>query len=134
MTNKEELNYLVNLLAEACRWRVDPNDHDHDPLQLEIQDRIDRLTGEEDVEGDFAYVGAKEPKVSHDRNKAAHDKFRETHVRVNIDGKVKWCLKSECHMSRSKAGRPMWVLNEKPVDKLSDELWLTHEESDGSNL
>lgn len=132
ISKKEELNYLVNLLAEACRWRVDPNDHDHDPLQLEIQDRIDRLTGE-DVE-DVEDVGAKEPKVSHDRNKAAHDKFRETHVRVNIDGKVKWVLRSECHKAKSKAGRPMWVLNEKPVDKLSDELWLTHEESDGSNL
>ena len=49
MNKTEELNYLTDLLLSASQWQCSENEP-LSPLQLEIKDRIRRLTEQETID------------------------------------------------------------------------------------
>lgn len=137
MTEAEEREYLIDLLFESARWKVD-HDEVLNGLELEIRDRIRRLSGVNtiDEEGlcqsdlpdnlpaeDEALTGAdyqaleaarlNEHIASVENVSNARSKWERDKVRVNIDGKHVWKKRSECvrqPRDNSKGGAPWkWV-------------------------
>ena len=88
MTPKEEICYLTDLLLEATRWQCSEGER-LDPLQLEIKDRLARLTGQPSVNVEGVPSDKVESKPSEKYYKA---KWAEGRCRV--DGK--WVKKSDC--------------------------------------
>ena len=58
MTNQEEILYLTDLLLQATRWQVSEGEC-LDPLQLEVKDRLAKLTGQ----GSINVMGVPSDKV-----------------------------------------------------------------------
>lgn len=83
---KNELEYLIDLLSEASKWKVEDGD---DSVRLEIDLRINNiLKCEEDQE---------EPNDSTENEpKTWQDKWKNDKVRVHIDDKVVWKPRAEC--------------------------------------
>lgn len=109
MTPQEEICYLTDLLLQATRWQCSEGEQ-LDPLQLEVKDRLARLTGQpsinvENVPSDK--VVQKERKAN--SNKKHHDKYKETHVRV---GKT-WVLREDAvQVPRANGTGWKWALKE----------------------
>lgn len=101
-SSKEELSYLCNLCLEAARWKLSEGE-ELTPLELEIKDRIARLTGHQTINkvGVASHASA-EPEVNIDygsfvKEKDKHARYAESHVRVTgDDGKKHWYPKEEC--------------------------------------
>lgn len=156
MTQDEERQYLCDLIMSASEWRLSEGD-ERDTLRLEIQDRLRRLNGVE-TEDENGYIQSDPVEVSpvitdddftaleaaklneHLSNKdKLKRKWASKRVRVVIDGKPTWKLRSECHKEVMPGWQTKlhWVWNgpdadkEPAVDKLSDELWKEHEASNG---
>lgn len=149
MTADEEREYLIDLLFESARWKVD-HDEVLNGLELEIRDRLRRLSGVNtiDEEGlcqsdlpdnlpaeDEALTGAdyqaleaarlNEHLASVENVNNARSKWERDKVRVNIDGKHVWKKRSECvrqPRDNSKGGAPWkWVWIGGPQDKKKQE-------------
>lgn len=114
MNKTEELNYLTDLLLSASQWQCSENEP-LSPLQLEIKDRIRRLTEQEtiDVVGvPSDQIDGREQDVRERKsrsNKKYHDKYKENKVRV--DGK--WVLRKDAiQVPRANGVGWKWALKE----------------------
>lgn len=138
-----ELLYLQDLVFESARWRISEDD-DLSPIEREVRDRLDRLqaalTGEEPDQ-----VQECDSPLEVDLDKTLNEK-----IKLNYKGRIlrlpKYMLEKEpCKASHTGY---KWVVShdyeaeadakveqldgqktEKPIDKLSDELWSEHEHS-----
>ena len=147
--DKTEIAYLCELLSAASMRHVA---EDEDALRVEIDARISRIldgdapsapdnpVDEPLTTGDFKALEAAKLNDYLDKRKvatkAAKDKYKEGRVRVSINGKFVWKLKSECRQvprfpdcPKSTAWKWEWVGPQPEVDKLSDDLWKEHEEA-----
>lgn len=119
MTHNEERAYLLNLLFESARWRVDADDP-MCAIELEIRDRIQRLTRVEvhmDVEPEIhiepestvpddykaleaAYLNEHLERAIEKKKKKqsveAKSRWKDERVRIFINGKPVWKKRSEC--------------------------------------
>ena len=116
MTPQEEIYYLTDLLLEATRWQCSEGER-LDPLQLEVKDRLARLTGQQsiNVEGTPSDKVKPKPKPRLS-DKEYKVKWASTRVRVKMaDGTWKWHLKSECEKVpvSSQKGKWKWSLKRK---------------------
>ena len=122
MTESEEREYLIDLLFESTRWKVD-HDEVLNGLEIEVRDRLRRLSGVNTVDQDGLCQSdlpdnlpaedenltgehlASVEKVSDARSKWERDK-----VRVNIDGKHVWKPRAECEkqLRDNSKGGPAW--------------------------
>lgn len=147
MTSSEEREYLIDLLFEGTRWKVD-KDEVLNGLELEIRDRLRRLSGVNTIDEDGLCqselpdnLPAEEEELtgseyidSPEKSDNARSKWERNKVRVYIDGRHVWKPREQCvkqPRDNSKGG-PAWKWkfvgpqgNE--VNKLSDELWEAHE-------
>lgn len=103
MTEEEhtELNYLLDIVLEASKWTRTPDD-DRDCIRMEVEHRINALTGREDPR-DEDLEPETEPEPEHEQDKSkktywteAKRRYAQSRVRVRIDGKNVWKPKAEC--------------------------------------
>jgi hypothetical protein len=154
MTASEEREYLIDLLFESARWKVD-HDEVLNGLELEIRDRLRRLSGvntideeglcqsdlpdnlpaEEEALTGADYQALEAAKLNeHLSNKAnTKRKWASKRVRVIIDGKPTWKLRSDCHKEVMPGWKTKmhWVWNG-PDGKQEqcDAMWAEHEQGD----
>lgn len=146
MTPEEERIYLTNLLIDATAWQISEGET-RGPIELECIDRLRKLNNmpsidvvgkpSDEVLNDDDYKAleaARQEEYLANRNKSKR-KWAKNRVRVVIDGKPTWKLRSECR----KEVMPGWTTKlhwvwdgpdadkEPAVDKLGDELWNEHE-------
>lgn len=114
MTPQEEIYYLTDLLLEATRWQCSEGER-LDPLQLEVKDRLARLTGQPSVNVE----GVPSDKVEHksnDKDYVYKAKWASARVRVKMpDGSYEWHLKDECEKIPvpGQNGKWKWGLKQK---------------------
>lgn len=102
MTAREEMNYLVALLAEASTWKVSPDDPS-DPLRLEILNRIENLMSSQEDEAEEETEIEEETETDHSPKR----------VRAwGKDGKIHWCREDECRWVLNSRGKKKRVLIE----------------------
>lgn len=115
LSKQEELRYLTDLLMEASRWTRSEGET-LTGVELEIQDRIRRLTGVETVDSEGYAQSVVERGLARQQSKN-----KNTHVgqvRVCIDGKPKWFPESMCMQvpfPKSKTGKK-WILRSEVPD------------------
>lgn len=146
MTENEEREYLIDLLFESTRWKVD-QDEVLNGLELEVRDRLRRLSGVNTVDQaglcqsnpsdnlpaeDEALTGA-EHLASPGKVDEARKKWEKDKIRVYIDGKHVWKKRSECvkqPRDNSKGGAPWKWVWLGPQDKKAqeDQMWAEHEQ------
>ena len=155
MTSSEEREYLIDLLFEGTRWKVD-KDEVLNGLELEIRDRLRRLSGVNTIDEDGLCqselpdnLPAEEEKLTGTENTESVDrpsnrwkkqiKWRADKVRVFIDGKHVWKPREECvkqPRDNSKGG-PKWTWKWiGPQDKKAQEeeaMWAEHENYNKEN-
>lgn len=150
MTNTEERLYLETLLLESARWRISEDDV-YSPIEREIMDRLRRLNGinTEDENGyvqsnlpaeDEALTGADYQALEaaklneHLSNKAkTKRKWASKRVRVVIDGKPTWKLRSDCHkeVMPGWVTKMHWVWNGSDAkQEQCDAMWAEHEQGE----
>lgn len=154
MTPSEEREYLINLLFESARWKVD-HDEVLNGLELEIRDRLRRLSGVNtiDEEGlcqsdlpnnlpaeDEALTGADYQALEADKlnehlssKEKTKRKWASKRVRVVIDGKPTWKLRSECHKEVMPGWQTKmhWVWNgSDDKQEQCDAMWAEHEQGE----
>lgn len=142
MTPEEERIYLTNLLIDATAWQVSEGET-RSAIELECIDRLRKLNNMSSInvvgapssevlnEDDYKALEAAKLNDHLARKAKTKRKWASNRVRVVIDGKPTWKLRSECH----KEVMPGWVTKlhwvwDGPggqVDKLGDELWAAHE-------
>lgn len=164
MTKQEELQYLIGIVTEASKWTPSPDDQ-RDLVRMEVEERINNLVmgvePEPDENGliqstihpDVPDNPVDEPLTTADyqaleaarlndyieqrrsKERIAKDKWKKDKVRVYINGKSVWKLRSECRKVPRWPDKPEatgwkweWV-GPQEVDKLGDELWKDHERS-----
>lgn len=154
---KTELEYLLNVILEASKWKIEDG---QDAIRLEIESRIDTIlsseatasTGETEVSpvltaDDFTALEAarlNEHLASPNKVREAKERWKKGRVRVMVDGKPAWkkiedCVKQKCFPDIPDSTKWRWVWKgekqepvaevSQPVDKLSDELWADYENS-----
>ena len=159
MTPREETQYLLDLLFESARWRVDADDP-MCAIELEIRDRIQRLNGvqqetkpeihaeSEPLEPDDykAYLNEHlEHAIEKKRKQAVEAKsnWKQRNVRVKVNGKTVWKPREQCRQvprDNSKGGLPwMWKFigensatvdeNLPTKDEQCESMWAEHEQS-----
>lgn len=160
MTREEELTYLFGILSEASKWTASADDN-RDLVRMEVEERIHNLINgvvpEPDENGLIQstihpdtppaesepltgpdYQALEASKLNeHLANKAnTKRKWASKRVRVIIDGKPTWKLRSDCH----KEVMPGWVTKMHWVwngsnDKQEqcDVMWAEHENSNKEN-
>jgi hypothetical protein len=149
MTREEERIYLTNLLIDATAWQISEGET-RSGIELECIDRLRKLNNMPSIdvvgkpsdevlnEDDYkALEAARLNEYLSNRSKSKR-KWAKNRVRVVIDGKPTWKLRSECH----KEVMPGWTTKlhwvwdgpagdeETAVDKLGDELWNEHEKGE----
>ena len=113
LSKQEELRYLTDLLMEASR-RTRSEGETLTGVELEIQDRIRRLTGVETVDSEGYAQSVVERGLAKMQSKNTH----VGQVRVCIDGKPKWFPKDMCiqvPFAKSKNGF-RWTLKSEVPD------------------
>lgn len=126
MTENEEREYLIDLLFESTRWKVD-QDEVLNGLELEVRDRLRRLSGVNTVDqaglcqsNPPDNLPAEDESLTSDEHLAspgkvdeARKKWEKEKVRVYIDGKHVWKPRAQClkqPRDNSKGGAPWkWV-------------------------
>ena len=111
MTDQEELRYLSLLCLEAARWKVSESE-ELCPLELEIKDRLARLTGGQsiNVEGvPSTEVEAPKPKPKSRRGTLWTRKKSLTHVRVSENGHTIWIPREEAEKGPARNGKWKWI-------------------------
>lgn len=147
MTENEEREYLIDLLFESTRWKVD-QDEVLNGLELEVRDRLRRLSGVNTVDQaglcqsnppdnlpaeDEALTGA-EHLASPGKVDEARKKWEKDKIRVYIDGKHVWKPRAQClkqPRDNSKGGAPWKWVWLGPQDKKAQEdaMWAEHEKN-----
>lgn len=96
MNKTEELLYLSDLLLQASRWERSEGET-LSGLELEVQDRMRRLTGVNTIDEDGR--AQSEPKFqSSDPSYEYKKQWVKDKVRIKLDdGKIRWVLKEHCH-------------------------------------
>lgn len=115
MTDQEEIRYLSLLCLEAARWKVSESE-ELCPLELEVKDRLARLTGgaSVNVEGvpstDIEEVQeeASKPKLKSRRSTMWMRKKSQTHVRIKENGHIVWIPREEAAKVPAKNGKWKW--------------------------
>jgi hypothetical protein len=118
MTDQEELRYLSLLCLEAARWKVSESE-ELCPLELEIKDRLARLTGGKsiNVEGvpsteiEEAQEDSKEapkPKPKSRRSTFWTRRKSQTHVRIKENGHTIWIPREEAEKVPARNGKWKW--------------------------
>lgn len=114
MTPQEEIYYLTDLLLEATRWQCSEGEK-LDPLQLEVKDRLARLTGQQSINVEGVPSDKVQPK-SNDKDYEYKAKWASNRVRVKMpDGSYQWHLKDECEKIPvpGQNGKWKWGLKQK---------------------
>ena len=124
MTNQEELVYLTNLLVEAQRWRLSEGEP-YSGLELEIKDRLARLTGgksinvegipsteiedtQEETEETEQEEEAPKPKPKSRRSTLWTRRKSQTHVRIKENGHTIWIPREEAAKVPARNGKWKW--------------------------
>lgn len=116
MTDQEELRYLSLLCLEAARWKVSESE-ELCPLELEIKDRLARLTGGSSVnvegvpstEVEEAQEKPKEaPKPKSRRSTFWTRRKSQTHVRIKENGHTIWIPREEAVQVPARNGKWKW--------------------------
>lgn len=96
MTNSEELLYLSELLLQASRWERSEGEI-LSGLELEVQDRVRRLTGINTIDADGRAQSNLDFKSS-DPSYEYKKQWVKDKVRIKLDdGHIRWVLKEHCH-------------------------------------
>lgn len=96
MTNSEELLYLSDLLLQASRWERSEGEI-LSGLELEVQDRVRRLTGVNTIDADGRAQSNPDFKSS-DPSYEYKKQWVKDKVRIKLDdGRIRWVLKEHCH-------------------------------------
>ena len=163
MTSSEEREYLIDLLFEGTRWKVD-KDEVLNGLELEIRDRLRRLSGVNTIDEDGLcqselpdnlpaesealtgadYQAPESEKLNNghlpDPEKAAKavSEWRSKRVRCQENGHPVWHLRSECvkEPRDNRNGGPRWTWKWiGPQDKKEqcDAMWTEHENYEKEN-
>ena len=155
MTSSEEREYLIDLLLEGTRWKVD-KDEVLNGLELEIRDRIRRLSGVNTIDEDGMCqselpdnLPAEEEELTGTEYTESVDrpsnrwkkqiKWRADKVRCSENGRMVWHPLSECHKEKLLPDNPeskkfKWVWDG-PHDKKAHEeeaMWAEHEAGNAS--
>lgn len=95
MTDEQrtELNYLLDIVLEASKWNRTPDD-DRDCIRMEVEHRINVLTGREDSRDED--LEPEEEETNPNYWTKAKRNYTKTRVRVKVDGKNVWKPRSEC--------------------------------------
>ncbi|WP_295001972.1 hypothetical protein [uncultured Fibrobacter sp.] len=158
MTELEEREYLIDLLFESARWKVD-HDEVLNGLELEIRDRLRRLSGVNtiDEEGlcqsdlpdnlpaeeealtsedfkDLKAVKLNDHLASPDKAAKAVNAWKAKRVRCQENGHPVWHLRSECvkEPRDNRNGGPAWTwkwIGPQDKKKQEDAMWAEHERS-----
>lgn len=117
MTNQEELQYLTDLLLEASRWERSEGEI-LSGLELEVQNRIRNLLGQNTVDSDGRCQS--EPRKKYDdaeyKRRWTENK-KETHVRTTVNGKTKWVKKEHAEKGpKSKGNGWRWCIKPEFLD------------------
>ena len=142
MDRKEELLYLTELLLQSSRWSRDP-DETLSGLELEVQDRVRPLLGQDTSDEKGFHVANPKPKKRPTTETPVSTAPTDGKVKVQVaPGKYKrlpvFMVRQEpCRCSKTGfkwvvrdeyAAEAGAVPEEAPeIDKLGDELWNEHE-------
>lgn len=111
MTKQEELHYLSLLCLEAARWKVSESE-ELCPLELEIKDRLAKLTGGAsiNVEGipSTEVEEAPKPKPKSRRSTLWTRRKSQTHVRIKENGHMIWIPREEAAKVPARNGKWRW--------------------------
>lgn len=118
MTKQEELVYLTNLLMEAQRWRLSEGEP-FSGLELEIKDRLARLTGGKSInvegvpsteveESQEEPAEAPKPKPKSRRSTFWTRRKSQTHVRIKENGHCIWIPREEAAKVPARNGKWKW--------------------------
>lgn len=88
---RTELNYLLDIVLESSKWVRTPDD-DRDPIRIEIEHRINSITGRQDSRDEDLEQEEANPEYW----TQAKRNYTKTRVRVKVDGKNVWKPRSEC--------------------------------------
>lgn len=153
MTREEELTYLFGILSEASKWTASADDN-RDLVRMEVEERIHNLINgvvpEPDENGliqssihpdvnpvitedDYKALEATKLNEHLSSKEKTKRKWASKRVRVIIDGKPTWKLRSECHKEVMPGWQTKmhWVVNkDHDVDKKAqeDQMWAEHEQ------
>ena len=152
MTSQEEREYLIDLLFEGARWQVD-KDEVLNGIELEIRDRLRRLSGINTIDEDGMCQSELPDNLSSEKEESTGTeypesvnrpsnrwkkqiKWRANKVRCSENGRMVWHPLSECHKEKlfpdnqeSKKFKWIW---DGPQDKKAQEeeaMWVEHEQS-----
>ena len=155
MTSSEEREYLIDLLFEGTRWKVD-KDEVLNGLELEIRDRLRRLSGVNTIDKDglcqselpdnlpaeenltgYDYQAPDAAKLNNghlpDPKKAAKavNEWKSKRVRCQENGHPVWHLRSECikEPRDNRNGGPRWTwkwIGPQDKKKQCDDMWAEH--------
>lgn len=142
MDRTEELSYLFNLTLQASRWQRDP-DETLSGLELEVQDRVRTLLGQDTRDENGFHIANPKPKKKEIPEMPMPTATTDGKVKVQVaPGKYKrlpvFMVRQEpCRCSKTGfkwvvrdeyAAEAGAVQEEVPeVDKLGDALWTEHE-------
>lgn len=86
MTENEELRYLSDLLLQASRWERSEGEV-LSGLELEVQDRVRRLTGVDTVDDNGMAQSVVERGITKQKAKQKHGQLQPGYHRVSVNGK-----------------------------------------------
>ena len=94
MTSTEELTYLTDLLLQSSRWNRDP-DEVLSGVELEVQDRVRRLTGRNTIDENgycqsVVERGLEKKKAKTERKMAKEKNRHIGQHRIMVDGHKRW--------------------------------------------
>jgi hypothetical protein len=146
---KTELEYLIDLIFEASRWKIEDG---QDAIRLEVESRINNILshGAETVVScqpeispvltadDFTALEAaklNEHLASPDKAEKAVNEWKAKRVRCQENGHPVWHLRSECvkEPRDNRNGGPAWTWKWLgPQDKKAQEdaMWAEHEKGE----
>ena len=153
MTTNEERIYLEELLFESALWRGVDQDSPYSPIELEIRDRLRRLSSADEVqvqaapepEIDVSSLGTIEAsrlnehfeqKKKQKQYTEAKKSWNRSRVRVFIDGKPVWKPLDQCIQvprDNSRGGLPWtwkWLEPTTTTDEKKDQveqMWAEHD-------
>lgn len=125
MTPEQEKSYLLDLLFEAARYRDVSMDSPYSAIELEIRDRIHRLTStEDDTDAHWKSMLKQEAKpeihvesetLESDDYKALEAAYLQEHLERAIEKKRKQSVEAKSRWKEERVrvqenGRPVWYL------------------------
>ena len=154
MNTNEERIYLEELLFESALWRGVDQDSPYSPIELEIRDRLRRLNKADEVqvqadptpEKDIVIQAIEASRLNEHLEQRKNQKqytdaknsWKNERVRVFIDGRPVWKLKSECRQvprDNSHGGLPWtwrWVGKDYKQEQC-EAMWAEHEQVGTTN-